>query len=90
MTYKFIHKSAVMKKWLDHTNQEEEEEQYDCGDGYFDHLFRPLTLCSPGKFAMAAFVRPDAQKGPAEIYPVQLIARCLNLGRLAFLTGHSS
>jgi hypothetical protein len=32
-----------------------------------------LTPGSPGKFLMAAFVRPHAQKVTAEIYPVQLI-----------------
>ena len=32
-----------------------------------------LTLCSPGKFSMADFVRVHAQNVTAEIYPVQLI-----------------
>jgi hypothetical protein len=32
-----------------------------------------LTLCSPGKFLMAAFVRIHAQKMTARICPVQLI-----------------
>ena len=35
-----------------------------------------VTLCSPGKFAMATFVRSHAQKVTAEIYPVQLIVSC--------------
>ena len=32
-----------------------------------------VTLSSPGKFSMAAFVRLHAQKVTAEIYLVQLI-----------------
>ena len=34
-----------------------------------------ITPGSPGKFLMAAFVRPYAQRVTAEIYPVQLIVR---------------
>jgi hypothetical protein len=34
-----------------------------------------LTPGSPGKFLLAAFVRPHAQKVTAEIYPLQLIVR---------------
>jgi hypothetical protein len=35
-----------------------------------------ITPGSPGKFLMAAFVRPYAQKMTAEIYPVQPIVIC--------------
>ena len=38
-------------------------------------IFLCLTPGSPGKFLMAAFVRPYAQRVTAEIYPVQLIVR---------------
>tara|TARA_R100001460_G_scaffold10313_3_gene24408 strand:+ start:1313 stop:1489 length:177 start_codon:yes stop_codon:yes gene_type:complete len=43
---------------------------------YRDLFHRILTPGSPGKFLMAAFVRPYAQKMTAEIYPVQLIVSC--------------